>query len=108
MTCITLLTGLILCTGAARPLDPDTAAAMVAPRQYVPVVRSYPLPPRSYVPPAAATRPVVTTVRPPAARSAPWFIDGIYVGESPSGQWTSTIHVAPTVNVRLLPPAQPR
>ncbi|MDP3720025.1 MAG: hypothetical protein Q8T13_19865 [Acidobacteriota bacterium] len=34
--------------------------------------------------------------------SAPLFIDGLYVGPSPSGQWTSITHTEPTVNVNIL------
>lgn len=33
---------------------------------------------------------------------APLFIDGLYVGPSPNGQWTSISHITPTINVRMI------
>lgn len=33
---------------------------------------------------------------------APLFIDGLYVGPSPNGQWTSISHITPTINIRMI------
>lgn len=54
--------------------------------------------PTSYIPAQRATPPSIPTPKP-----APLFINGINVGPSPSGEWTSiTTAGIPTVNVRLV------
>jgi len=79
-------------------------------RDHVPVVlpRNYkrPLGPTYYLPPVrAAAAPALPPVRQPQ----PWFINGIYVGDSPSGNWTSTVIGRPIVDVNIVStPRRPR
>jgi len=48
------------------------------------------------VPMIVPQKPVVSTPM------APLFIDGLYVGPSPNGQWTSISHITPTINIRMI------
>jgi len=60
--------------------------------KWSPPPSSYPRPQRSVtVSPVAASRGSV--------RSGPLYVDGLYVGPSPNGQWTSITHTIPTVRV---------
>lgn len=59
----------------------------------------------SYVPPARqAAAPAI-----PARQPQPWFVNGVYVGPSPSGNWTSTVVGRPVVDVNIVgTPRRPR
>lgn len=57
----------------------------------------------SYVPPQRAAAPSI-----PAAKPQPWYVNGIYMGPSPSGSWTSTVVGRPIVDVNVIgTPRQP-
>lgn len=64
-----------------------------------------PLGARSYVPPA-----VPAPSARPAPVTQPWFINGIYVGPSPTGNWMSTSIGRPIIDVRIVdtPSRRPR
>lgn len=87
----------------AAPVPPSITTTPVLPRNWRP-----PAGPTSYVPPkpVAAT----TTARRYRPAPAPWFINGIYAGPSPSGTWMSTAVGRPIVDVRIIdtPPRRPR
>ena len=63
-----------------------------------------PLGPSAYVPPASASLPRwgETRVSRPTPTPAPWFINGIYMGPSPSGHWTSTSIGRPIIDVNIV------
>ena len=51
----------------------------------------------SYVPPQRAAAPAI-----PAKAPQPWYVNGIYVGHAPSGNWTSTVIGRPVVDVNIV------
>jgi hypothetical protein len=83
----------------AAPVPASIVDTPVLPRNWRP-----PLGPGSYVPPPRAVASQAPS-RPPQ----PWFINGIYVGPSPSGNWMSTSIGRPIVDVHIVStPRRPR
>lgn len=59
-----------------------------------------------YVPPARPAAAVATRTAPPPQ---PWYVNGVYVGPSPSGLWTATAIGRPVVDVNIVgTPARPK
>lgn len=84
----------------AAAVPPSIETTLVLPRNYKP-----PLGARSYVPPAR----VAAASSIPAPKPQPWFINGVYAGPSPSGNWMSTSIGRPIVDVRIIDtPRRPR
>lgn len=84
----------------AAPVPPSIVTTDVLPRNY-----KTPLGARSYTPPIAAP---VSSSRPVKAPQ-PWFINGIYAGPSPTGNWMATSIGRPIVDVRIIDtPLRPR
>jgi hypothetical protein len=82
----------------AAPVPPSITTTPVLPRNWRP-----PLGPTSYVPPPrAAAAPL------PAPAPQPWFVNGVHVGPSPSGLWTSTVVGRPVVDVNIVGTPRPR
>lgn len=84
----------------AAPVPPSITDTPVLPRNY-----KAPLGPTGYVPPvrAAAAPPRVRERRQPPA---PWYVNGIYAGPSPSGNWMSTSIGRPIIDVRIISPSR--
>ena len=78
----------------AAPVPSSIVTTEVLPKNWFP-----PLPPRSYTPPPASA--AATTAR-PTPPPQPWFINGIYAGPSPNGNWMSTSIGRPIVDVRIV------
>lgn len=91
----------------ARPaieVPPSIVTTDVLPRNY-----RAPLGAGSYVPPPSASPWGETRVSRPAPTPQPWFINGVNVGPSPSGNWTSTVIGRPIVDVNIIgTPPRPR
>jgi hypothetical protein len=77
----------------AAAIPPSIETTLVLPRNYKP-----PLGARSYVPPSR----VAAASSIPAPKPQPWFINGVYAGPSPSGNWMSTSIGRPIVDVRII------
>lgn len=90
-----------------RPLQP--AAPVPASIVDTPVLpRNYkrPLGPTYYLPPVRTAAPAPAV---PVKQPQPWFVNGIYVGNAPSGNWTSTVIGRPIVDVNIVStPRRPR
>lgn len=83
----------------AAPVPASIVDTPVLPRNY-----KRPLGPSSYVPPVRA----VAAPAIPARQPQPWFVNGIYVGNAPSGNWTSTVIGRPVVDVNIIGTPRPR
>lgn len=83
----------------AAPLPSSIVTTEVLPRNYRP-----PLGASSYVPPPAAPASSSRPVKP----AQPWFINGIYAGPSPTGNWMSTSIGRPIIDVRIVSTPPPR
>lgn len=79
----------------AAPVPPSIVTTDVLPRNY-----KRPLGASSYVPPAPTSR--AATLPRPSKPVQPWFVNGVYLGPSPSGLWTSTTIGRPVVDVRII------
>jgi hypothetical protein len=85
-----------------RPAQP--AAPVPSSIQTTPVLpRNYraPLGASSYVPPTRSNW-GETRVSRPMKTEQPWFVNGFYVGPSPSGNWTSTSIGRPIIDVNIV------
>lgn len=88
-------------TTVAAPVPSSIVTTEVLPRNYHP-----PLGARSYAPPPVAAS---TSSARPAPPVQPWFVNGLYVGPSPSGNWTSTVVGRPIIDVHVVStPQRPR
>lgn len=83
-------------TQPAAPVPPSITTTEVLPRNY-----KRPLGPTSYVPPVRSNW-GETRVERPVVQPQPWFVNGIYAGPSPSGNWMSTSIGRPVVDVNIV------
>jgi hypothetical protein len=79
----------------AAPIPPSIVTTPVLPRNY-----KTPLGARSYVPPVPSS--MAAALPRPSKPVQPWFVNGVYLGPSPNGLWTSTSIGRPIVDVRII------
>ena len=85
----------------AAPVPSSIVTTEVLPRNYRPPIGA-----RSYSPPIARAAAASSSSR-PAPAAQPWFVNGVYVGSSPNGNWMSTSIGRPIVDVNVIStPAQ--
>jgi hypothetical protein len=83
-------------TQRAAPVPPSITTTEVLPRNY-----KGPLGPTAYVPPVRSNW-GRTRVERPEVPPQPSFVNGIYAGPSPSGNWMSTSIGRPVVDVNII------
>lgn len=86
----------------AAPVPDSIRTTVVLPRNY-----RAPVGAGSYVPPRSASPWGETRVSRPTPVEQPWYVNGFYVGPSPTGNWMSTSIGRPIVDVNIVgrPPA---
>ena len=81
----------------AAPVADSIQTTVVLPRNY-----RTPIGVGSYAPPRSASPWGETRVSRPSPVQQPMFVNGLYVGPSPSGNWTSVSIGRPIVDVRIV------